>query len=87
MQHLVAAAILANNARDGLIMQRAAQLLGSIDESASRRALQRDITERREYDKILDQLHRALGQTASRRYMADGKAWLEERAVEEALAI
>jgi predicted ATPase/DNA-binding XRE family transcriptional regulator len=87
MQHLVAAAILANDARDGLIMQRAAQLLGSIDESASRRALQRDITERREYDKILDQLHRALGQTASRRYMADGKAWLEERAVEEALAI
>jgi hypothetical protein len=69
---------------DKNLLARAVQLLGFVDEAISRRAIPRCFTEQREYDKMVHVLGRALGQDAIRRYMADGKAWPEERAIEEA---
>jgi len=84
MQHLAAAAAFDEGVGDKNLLARAVQLLGFVDEAISRRAIPRCFTEQREYDKMVHVLGRALGQDAIRRYMADGKAWPEERAIEEA---
>jgi predicted ATPase/DNA-binding XRE family transcriptional regulator len=87
MQHLAAAAVLNVDASDLAVLRRAAQLLGFIDEATRRRAILRCVTEQREYDEMFDVMQEVFDENALERYIADGKTWAKERALEEALTI
>jgi hypothetical protein len=81
LQHLAALAGFGGNAR------RAAQLLGWVDAQYSRLGMERDTTEQWGYDKLTAALHEALSEDAIARLAAEGAAWSEDQAVEEALKV
>jgi hypothetical protein len=62
-------------------------VLGFVDEATSQRGIPRYITEQQGYDKMLSILRGYFGNDELAKLMAAGKAWLEERAFEEALAL
>lgn len=64
---------------------RAARLLGYVDERLAARDIRRQYTEEREYDAILSALRRAMSQDEINRLTAEGSAWREEHAFDEAL--
>jgi predicted ATPase len=79
VQHLAA---IARNDR-----ARAARLLGYADARLTVLEVARWHTERQEYDKLLPTLRDALGEDELAKLMAEGAAWSEDRAVEEALKV
>ncbi|MGA9945540.1 MAG: adenylate/guanylate cyclase domain-containing protein [Candidatus Cybelea sp.] len=81
LQHLAAVAAL----QPGADRMRAARLLGYVDERLAARDIRRQYTEEREYDAILSALRRAMSQDEINRLTAEGSAWREEHAFDEAL--
>lgn len=90
LQHLAATAALRTNddyesaAQD---RSRAARLLGYIDTRLTTLQTLREYTEQQEYDKMLAALRASLGADDLAKVMSEGRAWTEDRAVEEALVI
>jgi predicted ATPase len=88
MQHLAAIAVFGSNqSGNSTAVQRAAKILGFVDESARQRAKYRPYTERQEYEKMLSTLRVTFGEAELDKHMAVGRAWPEEQAVAEALGI
>ena len=67
--------------------RRGAQLLGYEDAQYDRLGMQRSSTERWGYDKLLTALREALSLDEIKQLAADGAAWPEEQAAEEALKV
>jgi predicted ATPase/class 3 adenylate cyclase len=67
--------------------QRAARLLGYVDAQFARTGQQRTIAARRTYERLLAALHEALSEDEIEKLTAEGAAWSEDRAVEEALKV
>jgi tetratricopeptide (TPR) repeat protein len=88
MQHLAAVAVFAGDSLDdNTLLRRAASILGFVDEATTQRGIPRYRTETQEYDKMLAALREALGDEELATSMRAGKAWSEERAFAEALAL
>ncbi len=66
---------------------RAARLAGYIDRQLHALEAVREYTEQQEYDKMVAALRAALGEEELGKLMSEGAAWLEDRAVAEALLI
>jgi predicted ATPase/class 3 adenylate cyclase len=81
LQHLALLAGLGGDARRG------AQLLGYVDAQYGALGIQRDITEQWGYDKLMTSLHETLSADEIAQLSADGAAWAEDQAVEEALKV
>jgi hypothetical protein len=81
LQHLVLLAGLGGDAR------RAAQLLGHVDAQYATLGMQREPTEQWGYDKLMATLREQLSDADIEKLAADGAAWSEDRAVEEALKV
>ena len=81
LQHLALLAGLGGAAR------RAAQLLGYVDAQYTALEMQREPTEQCGYDKLTIALHEQLSTDEIARLAADGAAWSEDQAVEEALKV
>jgi predicted ATPase/class 3 adenylate cyclase len=81
LQHLALLAGLGGDAR------RAAQLLGYVDAQYTALGLQREPTEQWGYDKLMAALRETLSADEIARLAADGAAWSEDQAVEEALVV
>jgi|HubBroStandDraft_4_1064222.scaffolds.fasta_scaffold00016_2 tetratricopeptide (TPR) repeat protein len=81
LQHLVLLAGLGGDAR------RAAQLLGQVDAQYTALGTQREATEQWGYDKLMATLREQLSEDEIAQLAADGAAWSEDRAVEEALKV
>jgi len=64
--------------------QRAARLLGYVDAAYSRFGFHREINEAQAYVEAVDTLRKSLNESLSARF-AEGAAWSEDQAVEEAL--
>jgi predicted ATPase len=79
LQHLAELAGLGGDARRG------AQLLGYVDAQYTALGLQRQITEQWGYDKLMGALRETLSADEIVQLTADGAAWSEDQAVEEAL--
>lgn len=88
MQHLAAIAVFGSNqSGSGTALERAAKILGFVDESTTQRAKYRPFTERQEYEKMFSALRVAFGEGELKKHMAIGKAWPEDQAIAEALEI
>jgi hypothetical protein len=83
LQHLAAVAILQTDGDRG----RPARPLGYVDERLVTLEARRECTEQREYDAIRAKLGEALGEDELEALMSEGRAWREEQAVAEALAL
>jgi predicted ATPase len=81
LQHL---ALLAGLAGDG---RRAASLLGYVDACYTELGAKRESTEQWGYDKLLAALRTTLREDELAPLLAEGAAWSEDRAVEEALKV
>jgi predicted ATPase/class 3 adenylate cyclase len=81
LQHLALLAGLGGDA------QRGAQLLGYVDAQYSALGAQREPTEQWGYDKLMTALRETLSADEIARLAADGAAWSEDQAVEEALKL
>jgi tetratricopeptide (TPR) repeat protein len=81
LQHLAVLARLGGNARRG------AQLLGSVDAQYAALGMQRETTEQWGYEKLITALRETLGEDEIAQLAADGAAWSEDHAVEEALKV
>jgi predicted ATPase len=79
LQHLALLAGLGGDARRG------AQLLGYVDAQYTAMGMQREPTEQWGYDKLLAALRETLKEGEIAQLAADGAAWSEDRAAEEAL--
>jgi predicted ATPase/transcriptional regulator with XRE-family HTH domain len=79
LQHLALLAALGGDARRG------AQLLGYVDAQYTALGLQREPTERWGYEKLITALRETLSADEIAALAADGAAWSEDQAVEEAL--
>jgi diguanylate cyclase (GGDEF)-like protein len=66
--------------------ERAAQLLGYVEETSRANAIKLQINEKLEYDTLCSELRGALGIEGFSGYAMDGAAWSATRAHEEALA-
>lgn len=88
MQHIAAAAALCGNPSGGdAALRTAACLLGFVDEATSQRSIPRYPAELQEYDKTISALKATLTSEELADLMASGKAWSQEQAVAEALAL
>jgi hypothetical protein len=67
--------------------RRGAQLLGYVDVQYATLGLHRDPTEQLGYDKLMAALRVALGANEIAQLAAEGAAWSEDQAVEEALKV
>jgi predicted ATPase/class 3 adenylate cyclase len=81
LQHLALLAGLGGDARRG------AQLLGYVDAQYAALGTQREPTEQWGYDKLMAALRETLSADEIAQLAADGAAWSEDQAVEEALAV
>jgi predicted ATPase/class 3 adenylate cyclase len=81
LQHLALLAVLGGDARRG------AQLLGYVDTQHSALGIQRDTTEQWGYDKLMAALRQTLRATEIAHLVAEGAAWSEDHAIDEALAV
>ncbi|HYK54072.1 MAG TPA: tetratricopeptide repeat protein [Candidatus Eremiobacteraceae bacterium] len=81
LQHLAALAALGGDARRG------AQLLGYVDAQLTALGMLREHTEQQGYDKVMAALRETLSEDEIAQLSAEGAAWSEERAVEEALQL
>jgi predicted ATPase len=81
LQHLALLASLGDDARRG------AQLLGYVDAQYAALGMQRESTEKWGYDKLTVALRERLGVDEIATLGAEGAAWSEDRAVEEALQV
>jgi predicted ATPase/class 3 adenylate cyclase len=81
LQHLALLAGLGGNAR------RAAQLLGYVDAQYIALGIARQPTEQWGYDKLMAALRKHLSEDEIAQLAADGAAWSEDQAVEEALKV
>ncbi|MGB8909657.1 MAG: adenylate/guanylate cyclase domain-containing protein [Candidatus Cybelea sp.] len=81
LQHFALLAGLGGDARRG------AQLLGYVDVQYAALGMHRDPTEKWGYDKLMAALHEALGANEIAQLAAEGAAWSEDQAVEEALKV
>jgi len=81
LQHLALLAGFGSDAR------RAAQLLGHVDAQYAALGLQREPTEQWGYDKLMSALREQLDEDEIARLAAEGAAWSEDQAVEEALKV
>jgi hypothetical protein len=81
LQHLALLAALGGDARRG------GQLLGYVDAQYTALGMQREPTEQWGYDKLMAVLHETLSADEITKLAADGAAWSEDQAVEEALAV
>jgi predicted ATPase/class 3 adenylate cyclase len=80
LQHLALLAAVGGNSRRG------ARLLGYVDAEYDQRAIRREFTEQWGYDKLLAALRETLSADEIKELTAEGAAWSEDRAVEEALS-
>ncbi|HLY03781.1 MAG TPA: adenylate/guanylate cyclase domain-containing protein [Candidatus Cybelea sp.] len=89
LQHLAAIAALEPNAgTDGAAARvRAARILGFVDARLAALNVARDFTERQEYDRLSARLREELDEDAARKHGEEGRAWNEDRAVAEAMAV
>jgi hypothetical protein len=67
--------------------RRSAQLLGYVDAQYTALGMQRETTEQWGYDKLVAALRETLSADEIARLAADGAAWSEDQAVEEALKV
>jgi hypothetical protein len=67
--------------------RRGAQLLGHVDAQYTALGTQREATEQWGYDKLMATLREQLSEDEIAQLAADGAAWSEDRAVEEALKV
>jgi predicted ATPase len=81
LQHLALLAGLGGDARRG------AQLLGYVDAQYTALGMQRETTEQSGYDKLMAALRETLSADEIAALGAEGAAWSEEQAVEEALKV
>jgi predicted ATPase len=81
LQHLAVLAGLDGDARRG------AQLLGYVDAQYAELGMQREPTEKWGYDKLVAALHKTLSDDEIAQLAAEGAAWPEDQAVEEALKV
>ena len=81
LQHLALLAGLGGDARRG------AQLLGFVDAQYTALGMQREPTEQWGYDKLITALRETLSADEISAFAADGAAWSEDQAVEEALKV
>jgi tetratricopeptide (TPR) repeat protein len=65
----------------------AARLVGYVNVQFNQRGIEREVTERRGYESLLDALHERLSDAKIEKLAAEGAAWPEDRAVEEALKV
>ena len=88
MQHLAAVAVLdGDRGESDTTLRRAANILGFVDGAMRQRAKHRSYVEQQGYDKALSGLREVFGEVELANLMAAGKAWSEDQAVAEALAI
>jgi hypothetical protein len=81
LQHLAVLAAIGGDAR------RAAQLLGYVDAQFGAQGLQRESTEQWSYDKLMAALRETLSETEIATLGAEGAAWSEDQAAEDALTL
>jgi hypothetical protein len=81
LQHFALLAGLSGDARAG------AQLLGYVDAQYTTLGMQREPTEQWSYDKLVATLRETLGADEIAQLAAEGAAWSEDQAVEEALKV
>jgi predicted ATPase/class 3 adenylate cyclase len=81
LQHLALLAALSGDTRSG------AQLLGYVDAQYDQLGNKREPAEQWGYDKLLAALHETLNEDEFKKLAADGAAWSEEQAVEEAMKV
>jgi predicted ATPase len=81
LQHLALLSGLGGDARRG------AQLLGYVDAQYTALGMQREPTEQQGYDKLMTALRETLSADEIAQLAADGAAWSEDQAVEEALKV
>jgi predicted ATPase len=81
LQHLALLSVLGGDARRG------AQLLGHVDAQYTALGLQRGPTEQWGYDKLMTALRETLSADEIAQLAAQGAAWSEDQAVEEALKV
>jgi hypothetical protein len=81
MQHLALLAALGGDAR------RAVQLLGYVDAQYIALGMQREPTEQWGYDKLMAALREQLSEDEIAELAAEGAAWSQDQAVEEALKV
>jgi tetratricopeptide repeat protein len=81
LQHLAVVAALDDDSRRG------AKLLGYVDAQYGRLGTQREPAERWGYEKLVTALREKLSEDEIAKLAAEGAAWSEEQAVEEALTI
>jgi predicted ATPase/class 3 adenylate cyclase len=81
LQHLALLSALDGDAR------RAAQLLGYVDVQYTALGMQREPTEQWGYDKLMAALRENLSEADIEKLAAEGAAWSEDQAVEEALKV
>jgi len=81
LQHLALLSALGGDARRG------AQLLGHVDGQYSALGMQREPTERWGYDKLMAALRETLSADEITAFAAEGAAWSEDQAVEEAFKV
>jgi|ERR1700730_13855761 len=67
--------------------ERAARQLGFVDAQFQALGMKREITELLGYDKLMTALRRELSEADIQKLGAEGEAWSEDRAVEEAMKI
>jgi predicted ATPase/class 3 adenylate cyclase len=89
LQHLAAIAALrsAGSQRAHEDAPRAARLLGFVDARLEQLGARRTYTEHQEWDRAISALKEDLGSAELERCMKEGRAWGQERAIAEALAI
>jgi predicted ATPase/class 3 adenylate cyclase len=81
LQHLALVAALAGDTRRG------ARLLGYVDAKYSELGMKREITEQWGHDKLLAVLRETISEDEIKNLAAEGAAWLEDHAIEEALEV
>jgi len=81
LQHLALLSALGGDARRG------AQLLGYVDEQYAALGYKREPTEQWGYDKLMAALRETLSSDEIAHLAANGAAWSEDRAVEEAMKV
>jgi predicted ATPase len=81
LQHLAVLAGLGGDVRRG------AQLLGYVDAQYRDLAMQREPTEQWGYDKLMTALRETVTEDEIAKLLAEGAAWSEDRAIEEALKV
>ena len=68
-------------------MNEAAQLIGYLNVQCKELGSERDATEKWGYEKLMAALHERLSDALIEKLAAEGAAWSEDQAVEEALKV